>query len=182
MVAASGVLRQWHRVPPPMLLLVLSIGAVASAIACSHFGSALATRIPLAALVGVQAFRLPLEIAMHALIARGVMPPQMSYGGLNYDIVSGATAIVVAALVATGRAGRGLVFAWNLMGLALLVNVLVVAILSMPMVAAFGPDRLNVFVTYPPYVWLPAVLVLAALAGHLLVFRALRAGRGAATR
>jgi hypothetical protein len=30
-----------------------------------------------------------------------------------------------------------------------------------------------VWVTYPPYVWLPAVMVLAALAGHLLIFRAL---------
>ena len=47
------------------------------------------------------------------------------------------------------------------------------AILSTPRFAAFGADRLNVFVAYPPFVWLPAVLVLAALAGHLLVFRAL---------
>ena len=27
------------------------------------------------------------------------------------------------------------------------------------------------FVTYTPFVWLPAVMVLAALAGHLLIFR-----------
>jgi heme exporter protein D len=33
----------------------------------------------------------------------------------------------------------------------------------------------NVFVMYAPFVWLPAVMVLAALAGHLVVFRALRA-------
>jgi hypothetical protein len=30
-----------------------------------------------------------------------------------------------------------------------------------------------VFVAYMPYVWLPAVMVLAALAGHLVIFRAL---------
>jgi len=30
-----------------------------------------------------------------------------------------------------------------------------------------------VWITYPPFVWLPAVMVRAALAGHLLVFRAL---------
>ena len=41
--------------------------------------------------------------------------------------------------------------------------------LSTPRFAAFGPDRLNIFVTYPPFVWLPAVLVLAALAGHLII-------------
>jgi hypothetical protein len=30
------------------------------------------------------------------------------------------------------------------------------------------------FVAYPPFVWLPAVMVVAALAGHLVIFRALR--------
>jgi hypothetical protein len=39
----------------------------------------------------------------------------------------------------------------------------------------FGDDRLNVFVTYPPFVWLPAILVPAALMGHILVWRRMRA-------
>jgi hypothetical protein len=63
--------------------------------------------------------------------------------------------------------------AWNILGLALLVNIVGVAILSTPRIQLFGPDRLNVWVMYPPFVWLPAVMVLAALAGHLLIFRAL---------
>ena len=57
-------------------------------------------------------------------------------------------------------------------GLGLLVNVVTVAILSTPRFRYFGDDQLNVWVTYPHrFVWLPAVMVLAALAGHLLVFR-----------
>jgi hypothetical protein len=111
---------------------------------------------------------------MHALVSRGIMPEQMSYSGRNFDILTGAGAIVVAGLVAAGAAGRRVVLAWNIGGLLLLVNIVVVAILSTPRFALFGADRLNVFVTYPPFVWLPAVLVLAALAGHLIVFRALR--------
>ena len=75
--------------------------------------------------------------------------------------------------MAAGAAGRRLVLAWNILGLALLANIVVVAILSTPRFAMFGPDRLNTFVTYPPFVWLPAILVLAALAGHLIIFRAL---------
>jgi hypothetical protein len=63
---------------------------------------------------------------------------------------------------------------WNVLGLALLVNVVSVAIASMPLIRAFGDDRVVTFVTYPPFVWLPAVMVLAALAGHLVIFRALR--------
>jgi hypothetical protein len=67
------------------------------------------------------------------------------------------------------------VIAWNVLGLALLGNVVTIAILSTPLFRYFGDDRLNVWVTYPPFVWLPAVMVLAALAGHLLIFRAVAA-------
>jgi hypothetical protein len=66
---------------------------------------------------------------------------------------------------------------WNVLGLLLLVNIVTIAIVSTPRFAAFGPDRLNTFITYPPFVWLPAVMVLAALAGHLVIFRALREAR-----
>ena len=61
----------------------------------------------------------------------------------------------------------------NVLGFALLLNIVVIAILSTPLFRSFGDDRLNVWVTYPPFVWLPAVMVLAALAGRLLIFRAL---------
>ena len=172
--AASGVLRLWERNPPPFGLLLLAIGALAALVALSGFGRRLALFLPLPVLVGIQAFRLPLELAMHGMYERGIMPVQMSYSGRNFDILTGATAILVAAAVASGRGGRRLVGAWNVMGLALLANVVGVAILSMPRFRYFGDDRLAVWVTYPPFVWLPAVMVLAALAGHLLIFRALR--------
>jgi hypothetical protein len=111
---------------------------------------------------------------MHAMYERGVMPVQMSYSGRNFDIATGVTAIVVGALVWTGRGGRRLVLAWNLAGLALLLNIVTIAILSTPRFRYFGDDRLNVWVMYAPFVWLPAVMVLAALAGHLIIFRALK--------
>ena len=173
MVAASGVLRDWERTPPPIGMLVAAITALAFGMAYSPFGSRIASTMPLWVLVLVQAFRLPLEVAMHAMYVRGVMPVQMSYTGLNFDIVTGATAIPVALLAATGRAGPRLIAAWNIVGLGLLVNVVTVAILATPRFRYFGDDHLNIWVTYPPFVWLPAVMVLAALAGHLLIFRAL---------
>jgi small-conductance mechanosensitive channel len=176
-LADRGTFLNWNATPPPFALLVVTIVALGVAIAFSPLGARLA-HLPLWTLVAVQAFRLPLEIAMHALVSRGLMPEQMSYTGRNFDVLTGATAVVVAGLVAMGVGGRKLVTAWNVGGLILLVNIVAVAILSTPTFAAFGPDRLNVFVFYPPFVWLPAVLVLAALAGHLIVFRALAlAGR-----
>jgi hypothetical protein len=105
-------------------------------LAFSNVGHCIARNIPLWALVGAQAFRLPLELA-------------------------------------SGR-GRSLVAWWNALGLALLANVVTVAVLSTPTFRYFGDEPLNTWVTFVPFVWLPAVMVLAAFAGHLVIFRALR--------
>jgi hypothetical protein len=174
LAADLGVLRRWEATPPPFMLLVLGIVLLALWIAFGPYGLRLARGVPLWTLVAVQAFRLPLELALHAMYARGVMPVQMSYEGRNYDILTGITALIVAAIVKFGGKGRVLAAVWNVFGLALLVNIVSIALLSIPRFAYFGPDRLNEWVADPPYVWLPAVMVLAALAGHLLIFRALR--------
>jgi len=171
--AESGVLRLWYKTPPPFALLVVGIVGVTVALGCSGYGRRLALGLPLWALIGIQGFRLPLELAMHALYERGVMPEQMSYSGRNFDIVTGITALAVAGLVCAGRVGRRVALAWNILGLLLVLNVVTIGILSTPRFRLFGDDRVNVFVTYTPFVWLPAVMVLAALAGHLIVFRAL---------
>lgn len=176
--AQSGILRNWDQTPPPFAFLVVAILVIAAAIAWSPLGQRLARFIPLWALIGVQAFRLPLELAMHAMHTRGVMPEQMSYSGLNFDIVTGAMATVVAALVWSGRGSRWLVAAWNVLGLILLTNIVTVAILSTPRFRYFGDRALNTFVMDTPFVWLPAVMVLAALAGHLVIFRALAGQSG----
>jgi hypothetical protein len=173
-LAESGALRDWNAVPPRFGGLVLGILAISCAIAFSRLGRVLTHQLPLWTLIAVQSFRLPLELAMHTMAERGVMPEQMTYTGSNFDILTGLTAIGVAAALRSAVGGRRLALLWNIGGLALLINVVTIAILSTPTFAWFGPDRLNVWVTYPPYVWLPAVMVTAALTGHLLIFRALR--------
>lgn len=172
-VAESGALRRWDATPPPFALLVLTIVLLALRLAFGPVGRRIAQTIPLWVLIGIQGFRLPLEIAMHGLYERGIMPLQMTYTGRNYDIITGATAIVVAAALYAGKGGVRLARLWNIIGLLLLLNVVVIAILATPRFAYFGDAYLNTFVTYAPFVWLPAVMVLAALTGHLVIFRAL---------
>jgi len=179
-VASSGVLRRWDAVPPPFFILLVVIVTTALLIAFGPLGRRLAFGIPLWALVLVQLFRFPLELAMHRLTTLGVMPEQMTYTGRNFDILTGATALIVAWWLGTGRGGRPLALTWNVFGFLLLVNVVSIAVRSTPRFRAFGDDHLNVFVTYPPFVWLPAVMVLAALAGHLLIFRRLLSRRAPA--
>jgi hypothetical protein len=58
--------------------------------------------------------------------------------------------------------------------IALLGNIVVVAVLSTPVpFCAFTEGPPNLLPSTFPYVWLPTFLVQAALFGHLVVFRAL---------
>ena len=174
-VAASGVLRRFDATPPPFALLALAVGVVGIAVPCSSLGTLLVRGLPLWALVGVQVFRFPLELLMHRAYVEGLMPVQMSYSGQNYDIVSGITAGALALWLGRGRAPRWVVATWSVLGFLLLVNIVTVAVVSTPLFRWFGSERLNTFVTYPPFVWLPAVLVVGALIGHILVWRWLSA-------
>jgi hypothetical protein len=173
LIAASGVLRWFDAIPPPFAVLVLAVVAIGIAVPWSPLGARLVRGLPLWALVGSQVFRLPLELVMHRAYVEGMMPVQMSYSGRNYDILSGISAGVLALWLARGRVPHWVVAAWNMLAFALLVNVVTVAIVSTPVFRWFGDERLNVWVTYPPFVWLPAILVTAALMGHILVWRKL---------
>ena len=142
----------------------------------SPLGTRLIRGLPLAALVGYQVFRFPLELLMHRAYVEGIMPEQMSYSGRNFDILTGISAGLLGLILLRSPVPRWVVHVWNVAGFALLVNIVTVALVSSPAFAWFGRDRLNVFVLYPPFVWLPAVMVLAALMGHILVWRKLRIG------
>lgn len=172
--AASGALRRFDAVPPPFGLLVLAVVVLGILLPCSALGTRLIRGLPLAALVGYQVFRFPLELLMHRAYVEGLMPVQMSYSGRNFDILTGISAGLLALALLWLPVPRWVIQVWNVVGFALLVNIVTVAVLSTPTFGWFGPDRLNVFVFYPPFVWLPADMVLAALMGHVLVWRALR--------
>lgn len=173
---ASGRLR-FDTLPPTMMVLMAISWAVALRVGLSATGARLAEWTPLSILVGVQAFRLPLELLMHRAAGEGLMPVQMSFSGRNFDIVTGTTALLlgVALWARRERVPLGVVAAWNLMGTLLLANVLVIALLSAPTpLRVFMNEPANTWIAHAPWVWLPAVFVPAAIAGHVLVFRRLR--------
>ncbi len=167
--AETGLLKEWRSTPPVIAPLMLITFALTVVLAFSRTGDLMVRTLPVAILIGFQVFRLPLELVMHRAAARGIMPPQMSYSGNNFDILTGITALPVAWLARRGN--RPFILLWNVMGSVLLLAIIVIAVISFPSIAAFGPDKLNTWVADPPYVWLPGVLVPCALLGHLLLWR-----------
>ena len=174
LLAASGLLRDFSRVPPPMLLLATAAGLITLALAASPVGTRLSSGLSVAALVGFQAFRLPLELGLDQLYHAGAIPVQMTIEGRNFDMLSGISALPVAWLAARKRLPTWGLLLWNLLGLGLLLNIVVIALLSTPVpFRAFFNEPANTIISELPFVWLPTVLVQAALLGHLLVFRRL---------
>lgn len=167
-VAATGILARTDLRPPPFaLVLLLTVGA-AIGLWRSAAGRALG-RAPVGTLIGLQAFRLPLELVMAAAADQGVMPVQMSLRGQNFDVVTGALAVVLWGWSRVRPLPTAAAWIFQVVGVVLLVNIVGIAVASTPMIAAFGTDPavLNTFVMQPPYVVLPTVLVAAAITLHL---------------
>lgn len=175
-LAEQGVLARFDARPPPLAIAMGTFVLSGLLLGLSPIGERFARGLPIAWLVGAQAFRFPLELVMHQAAREGTMPVEMSFAGYNFDILTGISAIAVAWLASRGQATRGLVLAWNVLGSILLLNIIVIAVLASPMVRAFGdaPAHVNSWVAHFPFIWLGAVLVAGAVFGHVVIFRALR--------
>lgn len=172
-IAWCGILR-FGPLPPRLPILVLLTAA-----ATIWLARKLPTpETPVAWLIGYQSFRILVEVFLWWGHRNGLVPVQMTWDGRNYDVLTGLTAPLVAWLASRHRISPAMIAAWNLLGLALLVNVMTVAILSLP--TPF--QRFYPTLTFPaefPYVWLPLFLVPSALFGHVAI---LFAGRRTARR
>jgi hypothetical protein len=173
-----GLAQDFQRLPPPMFVLLVVAVVLTVVTAMSGVGTRLVAKVGIVWLVGVQAFRIAVEIFLDWGHQVDLVPAQMTFEGRNWDILSGVSAAGMAWLAAKGRAPRWLILLWNCVGLALLLNIVVIAILSMPTaLRRFHNEPANSFIAYFPYIWLPTFLVQIALFGHLLVFRWLRQTR-----
>ncbi|HXZ84604.1 MAG TPA: hypothetical protein VEI82_03850 [Myxococcota bacterium] len=173
-LAASGWLAGFDARPPHFFVLMVPTAAVTLWLALSRVGDRVAARVGWAGLIGFQVFRLPVEWVLLELARAGIAPPQMTLAGANWDVLTGASAPLVAWLAARGLIGSRVLGLWNVAGLALLANVVAIAVLSAPTpLRAFANEPANTFVALWPWCWLPGFLVPAAFFGHVVALRKL---------
>jgi len=174
-LATHGRLADWSQFPPPVMKLFTTATLLTVLYAFSRIGSRFVDGLSVAFLIGFQVFRIPVEIVLFLWLRYQVIPVQMTFEGWNFDIFSGVSAGVVAWLAARDRLPKWGLLLWNVVGLGLLINIVTIAVLSMPTpLRVFLHEPANTIVpTRAPYLWLPVFLGQAALFGHLLVFRKL---------
>jgi hypothetical protein len=169
--ARSGWLSESGAFPPAILRLMGLTLLVTLGIALTPVGESLAASVRLRLLVAFQAFRFPLELMLADFHRAGKIPLEMTFHGWNYDIVTGLSALVVCWFAENDRFGARLAALWNWIGLALLFNVLRIAVAALP--GPFHDSRYstpNTLPLYWPGVWI-LFCVQMALLGHLLVVR-----------
>ncbi len=131
--------------------------------------------IPQAWLLYIQSFRILVELMLWMGFMGGFVPPQMTFAWLNQDIVVGITAPMAGfVFFGKGRFRKFETFIWNIFGIALLINIILISILSTPSsYRVFMNEPANTFMAAFPYIWISGFIVPFALAMHLFSLRQL---------
>lgn len=165
----SGTMEDFSIFPfnlmPVLLIPLIALGFLLT----SKGFSAVVGNIPPAAIIRLQSFRFFVEVLLWMLFIGELLPEQMTFEGRNFDILVGISAPLVATLLVRRRIrGTGMVI-WNILGLALLANIVTIAILSTPSpVRVFMNEPANDIVARFPIAWLPGLLVPLAYYLHAI--------------
>jgi hypothetical protein len=171
-----GILRNSEMRPPgiaftivPVLLFLIFF--VVQSPASAHVVLA----FPLWLILGSQCFRVGVELFLHQLWIEGLVPRMLTFDGANIDIYIGVSAPLIAWVSTRGRWGLELAFAWNILGLLALLNVVIRAVLTAP-----GPLNLihtevpNRMMGTFPFLLIPGFFVPLAVVLHVLAIRSIR--------
>jgi hypothetical protein len=171
LLARNGFFADFSAMPPRLLLVLAVPLLIFLIIAFSKTGTELIKRIPPHWLIGMQAFRILVELLLWRAFLLNLLPIQMTFEGDNFDGLSGVLAIPFAMMLYK-KWSPGFALLYNIIGILLLLNILVIAILSMPTPFRFFMNEPpNTLVAVFPFVYLPAVLVALAMGLHIFSLR-----------
>jgi hypothetical protein len=156
-LSIAGVLSNFSSFPPRLFIVLVVPLVTLIAVTMAPATKEILTHIPATNIMRLQVFRVFVEILLWMMVMQDILPVQMSFEGRNFDVLSGLTAPLAAYYLANNKTALVI---WNFLTLALLINILAIAILSMPTpFRVFMNEPANTAVTLFPYVWLPGLLV-----------------------
>lgn len=119
--------------------------------------------------------RVLVEIVLYGLFIHHQIPQLITFEGRNFDIIAGLTAPVIAYFTFNRPLlSTRWLLTWNVLALLLLLNVVIHAILSVPLPSQqLAFEQPNVAILKFPFIWLPGFVVPTVLLGHLVSIRRL---------
>jgi len=175
LIAISGFYTQTNTVPPRFLLLVLPPALIITSLFMSTKGRNFIDNLDLRTLTLLHTIRIPVEVVLFLLFVNKAIPELMTFEGRNFDILSGITApIIFYFAFIRKKMHHKAILIWNVICLALLVNIVINAILSAPsQFQQFAFDQPNIALIYFPFIWLPCCIVPLVVLSHLAAIRQL---------
>lgn len=171
----SGFYTVTDTLPPRFLLLLLPPLAVIIFVFVTRRGRAFLDKLNDGWLVWLHVVRVPVEVVLYWLYLEKLIPVLMVFEGRNFDILSGLSAPAIAWLgYVKHRLPKGVLLAWNVICLGLLLNIVICAIFAAPTpFQQFAFDQPNRALLYFPFIWLPCCVVQLVFFSHLAVIRRL---------
>lgn len=174
-LGASGFYSDFSTTPPRFTWLLIPGLIVIALLFILPKGRTFIDSLDLKFLTWLHVVRIPVELVLFGLYIQGTVPKIMTFEGRNLDILSGITAIAAGLYVYVYKKGnRRLLLVWNLLCLGLLLNIVTIAILSLPTgFQQLAFEQPNTGLAAFPYVWLPCLVVPLVLLAHLAAIRQL---------
>ena len=176
LLSYSGIVSNAALRPPgivyvafPVVLFVIVVFALSAA------GARIASAFPVWVIIGMQTFRIGVELLLHRLYVDGLAPRIVTYQGSNADIWIGLSAPLIAWLSTRGRWGERLALGWNVLGLLTLANAITLGALTAPGLNLIHGEVPNVAIGAFPFTYIAGFFAPLAMALHALSIRAVRA-------
>ena len=169
-IAFKGILLDFTSTPPKIFMIVIPASLIVIYLSISTRVNKLLTVIPASWLAYIQSFRILMELGLWLLLIKNIIPVQMTFEGLNYDILIGLSALIIGYYsLSANKWPRIIALLWNFAGLLLVTNIFIVSFLSTPSpLRQFFNEPANTVVAYFPFVWIPAFIVPFAYLMHIL--------------
>jgi hypothetical protein len=176
LVSYTGFYEKTDTLPPRFALLLLPPLGLIVWLFNADRGRAFIDRFDVSWLTYLHVVRIPVELVLFWLFVGGYVPKLMTFEGVNFDILSGITAPLLAYIgIKKRKLKKNHLLLWNFICLGLLFNIVINAVLSAPSVfQAQAFDQPNIGVFYFPFVWLPCFIVPAVLFSHLVCLKKLK--------
>ena len=174
-IALTGFYQDTSVLPPRFILAVGPPLTLILILFLTRSGRKFIDRLRLDTLTIIHVIRIPVEIILFWVFLHKGIPEIMTFEGRNLDIISGITAPVIYYLAfVRGKLWPRTLLVWNIICLALVVNIVSIAIVSTPYpFQKFGFEQPNIAIFYFPFIWLPAVIVPIVLLSQLASIRKL---------
>jgi hypothetical protein len=171
-----GVVRNPKMRPPGAVLIVLPVFLfVFFALVRTSAAVKVALAFPAWLILGLQSFRVGVELPLLQIWRDGLVPRLMTYEGGNVDIFVGLSAPLIAWVAIRGRTGQRLAIGWNVLGLVALANIMVRAALTAPgAMNLIHSEVPNLAIGIFPFTFIAGFFAPLAVVLHVLSIRALR--------